>query len=110
MKKILSLFLLSILCLSSGCINIMTRRPNSGVKIDEIYLPTRYAISLFSAYGSDHYMHYPIFIIDGACEACLDTIFLPIDATLWYIRKPEKDEHENQENSFKFETEETIDI
>ena len=102
MKKLFLIVLLAAMC---GCVNIYTRWPTTDERIDRVYQCSREAAALsvicsFPQMMSDNpgksgFMWENIFTIpflglpcavDAVCEACIDTVCLPVDWPLSAVR------------------------
>ena len=103
MKKLATIAMAAILC---GCINGYTRFPTTDAKIERVYQCSREAAALsivcsFPQCMSDNpgdggFMWENCFTIpflglpcavDAVCEACIDTVLLPVDWPLSASRR-----------------------
>ena len=108
MKKLLTIFTVLILLLTSGCMNLYTRSPFTEKRIERTYQPSGETFGLaiivsFPQMMSDNpstpdFMVENIFTIpcgiivgvDGCVELVLDTVFWPCDKIIVYNRTKDK--------------------
>lgn len=108
MKKIMTIVMVLILSIMTGCMNLYTRSPFTEKKIERTYQQTGEAFGLaiivsFPQMMSDNpstpgFMVENIFTIpcgivvgvDGCAEFVLDTVFWPCDKIIVYNRKKDK--------------------
>ena len=108
MKKLLTIFTVLILLLTSGCMNLYTRSPFTEKRLERTYQPSGETFGLaiivsFPQMMSDNpstpdFMVENIFTIpcgiivgvDGCAELVLDTVFWPFDKIIVYNRTKDK--------------------
>ena len=93
--------------LMTGCVNLYTRCPGTNARIEDVYQSSRGAAALSvvgafpqmmsdnpSTSGSgcwENLISIPFiglpFAVDAVCEACIDTVCLPVDWPLAELRK-----------------------